>query len=121
MNIEYEYRKNNHKYLHKIIKTFQTEETIYRTFKELCTKYDSEIGYKLTELMIEFIKKNDKKGSKLNQWFVEPNAIALPGLFEDIKNWKQYLHLLDDNSLKMVDKKFFQLTNLITMQLRNMD
>ena len=45
------FNKYLNKNFNKKIKTFQTDEKIYNSFKKTCTQLDKQVGYVLTEMM----------------------------------------------------------------------
>ena len=84
------FNKYLNKNFNKKIKTFQTDEKIYNSFKKTCTQLDKQVGYVLTEMMDLY-----NENHELHKEFFEKSAKIdnsdPPELFTHDSLWNLYM------------------------------
>jgi len=79
-----------------VLRTFATEEELYKKFKAVCSREGANVGDKLNEFIQEYLKEHGDGNPNyaLTQWSENPEFMATPALFRKISDWEAYTKAL---------------------------
>lgn len=78
---------------------FQSDEELYESFKDVCRRERIDIGKKINELIIVYVKEHGdgNPNFELDLWVDNADARAIPAVSRTEQDWKDYLNVIDDN------------------------
>ena len=88
-----------------MLRTFETDEELYKKFKEICLREGVNVGEKLNEFLKDYIK-NHGEGNPiyaLDKW-QEP-FIMTPAFGESMNKWRDHISKLKPNEVEEIMNK----------------
>ncbi len=87
-----------------VLRTFETEEELYSSFKSLCAKENVNVGDKINELMKKYYKEHGdgNPAFTLDQFVEDSGMKAVPAFFRTIEDWDKYLYDLPSSEVKEI-------------------
>lgn len=101
-----------------VIKTFSTDEVIYKDFKKTCVDNEESISQVLTEFMRKYLKESKTPTSeKLEERLKESNSDGLD-FFADPELWIEYFSSFTEEDMKKASHRleFFKWLYLIQLE-----
>jgi len=92
---------------------FNTEEELYESFKDVCRRERVDIGKKINELIIVYVKEHgDGNPNFTLDQFDQEEMKAVPALFRTNEDWMSYMDGLNEKDFRDIETKIYELKSI---------
>ncbi len=87
---------------------FNTEKEVYETFKDVCRRERVDIGKKINELIIIYVKEHgDGNPNYSLDLFDHEEMKAVPAVFRSLPEWQEYISYMNEKDFREMESQVY--------------